>query len=229
MNKRDIYIIIALLFAICTFSLTGCISFTSRPSIPPEHRPGASQTVTTTSKAETEVGTDTVISDIVSSDSKDEEPSAADDENTVPDITFISVKSDNGEGDEDSLRVTFFDKEGNYYTSDNIDFCILSFEDKIEYFRSGGENIKKLPQTCGKAEIEKQSRLLYGLKSELEYPEVMPAVEAGESSLYGLYYGDDGKLCTVTLHKNKCMTDIYSKDSTANEIYEWYKEAVKIK
>ena len=54
----------------------------------------------------------------------------------------------------------------------------------------------------------------------LEYPEVVPAVEAPRYSWVGFYF-DQGELKHAELHKNMCMTDISSKDDTVNGLYEW--------
>ena len=149
---------------------------------------------------------------------------------TVPEIAFICVSQREYDPENLSGRtyVTFFSSDGCYYSSDHDPFSSQTFEKMIKDFSSGEGYVAKLTQTCPKEEIAAQCRKLPSIKSELDYPEVMPDVESGKATWYGLYYDENGKLCSVTLHAYDRMTQVYSKDSTANEIYEWYTKAIKL-
>lgn len=146
----------------------------------------------------------------------------------MPDIVFIS-RDVYQWYDQDGNRMrsmTFRDKNGDIYSTDNNDLCALPFDELIEKFISGDERFTKLELNCDISELEENYRKICDIADnaayDLEYPEALPAVEADTEYWYGLYYDDAGELCYVLFHKNECMTDIYANDDRANEVYEWY-------
>lgn len=150
----------------------------------------------------------------------------------MPEIVFVCETTycrDNDE-DEAAYLMTLWDKNGSYYRTDYAPFCTLPFDRLIEEFSSGDEHFTKLPQTCEISELKEQYKTICALAKKddfaLDYPEMLPDVEAATTSWYGLCY-IDGELCPVMFRQNTQMTDIGANDKRANELYEWYRNAVK--
>lgn len=127
--------------------------------------------------------------------------------------------------------LTFVDKNGNYYFSDYDEIYFLSNEELIEAQKSGDERITKTSASCDVDELRENYKKLLKVADnkeyELVYPKEVPAVEADRITWYGLYYDKDGKLSSLPIHKNECLTDINANDDRANEIFEWYRGAAK--
>ncbi len=64
-------------------------------------------------------------------------------------------------------------------------------------------------------------------KVTLDMPDELPCVEAESSQWLGLYYDNNGKLQSQTLHAKECMTEIYINDDLLNDIYDYLKTAMK--
>jgi hypothetical protein len=164
------------------------------------------------------------------------------DESKLPSILFINKTScDNIITDEDIKNgasryiVTFYDKNGNYYSCVDDKVIHMDCIDlNSEYESENIDNNIELIGNCEKYELQKKAVLLENIyisgkleNAELETPDSLPDVEAKSSSWFGLYYDSDGNLQSQILHREECMTDIYMNDDELNKIYEWLKTAVK--
>ncbi|HAJ97894.1 MAG TPA: hypothetical protein DCO72_09185 [Ruminococcus sp.] len=157
-----------------------------------------------------------------------------------PDIVFLNKISYNPYSNSDSdYLITFFDKDGNYYSTTDTEICQLSFPELVERFQKGDKRFEKRPQTCDVGELEKNYISVYheicesqiaGNKIELDEPMEFPAVEADSWSTYMLYYATDGTetIDAQIIHANKCMTNIETNNSTVNSAYGWYQDSVRM-
>lgn len=148
----------------------------------------------------------------------------------IPDIVFIYNKDiyyeDNDNSETGDYLVTFWDKNGNYYFTDYNTICELPFDKLIEKFNSGDKRIQYISKTlCTReaSEIKNQYEKICSVDGncKLEYPAEFPAVNADKETWYGLYYNNNGELCSVELHKRMYETDIFSDNDIINEVYEW--------
>ena len=149
----------------------------------------------------------------------------------MPEIVFVCETTYCRDSDEEAAYLmTLWDKNGSYYRTDYAPFCTLPFDRLIEEFSSGDEHFTKLPQTCEISELKEQYKTICALAKKddfaLDYPEMLPDVEAATTSWYGLCY-IDGELCSVMFRQNTQMTDIGSNNKRADKVYEWYRNAVK--
>lgn len=126
--------------------------------------------------------------------------------------------------------ITFVDKNGNYYNSDNDEIYFLSNEELIEALKSGDERITKTSASCDVDELRENYKKLLKVANnkdfELVYPKEVPGVEYDHITWYGLYYDKDGNLSSLLIHEHT-QVEIYANDDRANEIYEWYSGAAK--
>ncbi len=150
----------------------------------------------------------------------------------LPAIVFlarydISEIIDPEEAESQNIPVTslsFFDKNGDYYVSDDPsvnaldNFKLLaeyekgSLSEKIRFVKSVGadftaEQYKTLRKVCLKED------------PEIVYPEYVPAVQAERSSWYGFYLGKSGELQTQIIHSKGNMTQFYTNSEKLNEVY----------
>ncbi len=146
----------------------------------------------------------------------------------MPDIVFMNIitYSEYSKTEKDSA-ITFYDKNGNHYTSDDQTVCSLSFEDLQKKYADGELKDKiKLHSSCDVNELNENFQKLLELsnnkKLEIIYPEVFPDVEADRFAWYGFYYDDKDKLQYLILHKREYTIDLNANDEKANEIYQWY-------
>lgn len=151
-------------------------------------------------------------------------------ESDMPDIVFKVCTSYNQYEHDDGFLLTFIDKNGNYCFSDYSEIFFLSNEELIESLNLGDERITKLSKSCDTDELSDNYKKLLKVAAnedyELEYPEVVPAVEYDHITWYGLYYDKDGNLSSILIHGHR-ETEIYANDDRANEIYEWHSGAAK--
>lgn len=151
-------------------------------------------------------------------------------ESDMPDIVFKVCTRYNQYENDDRCSLMFVDKNGNYYHSDDCEIFFLSNEELIEKLKSGDERITKLSVSCDTEELlenyKKLLKVAANKEYELEYPEVVPAVEYDHITWYGLYYDKDGNLSSLLIHERR-QTEIYANDDRANEIFEWYSGAAK--
>ena len=147
----------------------------------------------------------------------------------MPEIVFLNIISyaDVSDGGPQSA-ITFYDKEGNHYTSDDAYVCSLPFEQLLQEFENGTIADKICYHTsCDPEELLDNYNKLCSLSQdefEIIHPDLTLDVEANEEYWYGLYYDQDGNLQYLILHERDANQggDLYADDSRANEIYEWY-------
>ena len=142
----------------------------------------------------------------------------------MPDITFMYTYSFEG-----TYQLTFCDSVGNCYKAMTDEVCTMGLDSLSEKFASGAlDDDIRLVKNCDKAALERAYTKLAKASGaedrELEYPEALPAVEAPEERWYGLYYDNDDKLRTVTVHANTCMTEVSTGNEDLNEVYEWFSD-----
>lgn len=150
----------------------------------------------------------------------------------LPAIVFlvrcdISEIIDPEEAENQHIPVTslgFFDKNGDYYVSfdpavnalDNFklieEYEKGSLSEKIRFVKSIGadftaERYNTLRKVCLKEE------------PEIIVPEVLPTVQAEESSWYGFYLDGRGKLQTQIIHGERNMTQLYTNSEKLNEVH----------
>ena len=123
--------------------------------------------------------------------------------------------------------VKFVDREGNFYSIDDEEFCHASnakliaalIDGELEKFRTG--------RTCDQETLMQQYYTLqeaanYG-ETALNEPTELPDVEDPKSAQASGYCVDsNGEFHTVTMYKYTCMTRIYSTNEKINELYKWF-------
>ncbi len=147
----------------------------------------------------------------------------------MPSIVFI-VECDYSQilpSEQKPYAMHFYDKNGNYYGTDNWEIYKMSFEELVKAFENGEleDEITRSSQTCNVDELfvnyQKLCEVSKNKELKIVYPEAVPAVEASRICLYGLYYDEEGELQKLMIHEN-AETSFYTNDKQANEIYEWY-------
>lgn len=146
----------------------------------------------------------------------------------MPDIVFICCNVH----ESGNKQITFFDNNGAYYSCDDDAICSLPINELTEYFESGDAGFVKHNQTCDKAELQSCHEIICATADDadyaLKYPEALPAVETRSVTWYGVYYDSVGEICLFPIHKEDRLTDIYSNSEQINQVYEWYKESIKL-
>ena len=150
----------------------------------------------------------------------------------IPEILFVSVTSvPDYERVASGNSIAFYDSEGNYYYSDDDEVCSLTMTQLCEQFGKGALDDKiTLSGACDREGLQKNYGMIPSLvraHADIVYPNELPAVESESKSFYGLYYGGDGEVGYILLHRYERMTHIYSDDKRADEIYEWYCSSLK--
>ena len=152
------------------------------------------------------------------------------DPSQMPSIVFI-VDCDYSRilpSDPNPYEICIYDKNGNYYGTDNREVCKMLFEELVKAFENGDleDKITRYSRTCDVNELFENYQKLCEVSGNEElqiiYPEQIPAVEAAQVWCYGFYYDKKGKLQNLIIHEEGCLTDFYTNDKQANEIYEWY-------
>lgn len=154
------------------------------------------------------------------------------DPSQMPDIVFFNIinyKASAPDGEYESA-MTFYDKNGNHYVSDNSYgsyICGLKYEELISEYAAGNLDDKiTFHTTCDVNELfenyQKLCELSHNKDYEILYPEAVPAVEANEEFWYGLYYDKAGELHAWKIHERGAGGDYEANDERANEIYNWY-------
>lgn len=154
------------------------------------------------------------------------------DPSQMPDIVFfdiINYKASAPDGKYESA-ITFYDKNGNHYVSDDTYgsyICGLKYEELISEYATGNLDDKIIfHTTCDVNELFENYQKLCELSRNKDYgilyPEAVPAVEANEILWYGLYYDKSGELHALKIHERGAGGDYESNDERANEIYNWY-------
>lgn len=147
----------------------------------------------------------------------------------MPEIVFLDRTdySEVWEGDEIQRAITFYDKNGNHYVSENQYVCSLSVEELVREYAAGNLDDKiEYHTSCDVGELRKNYQKLYRLgknkKLDIVHPEMMPDVQDINVNWYGIYYNRAGQLEVIHIHERTRDTHCYANDKRANEIYEWY-------
>jgi hypothetical protein len=146
----------------------------------------------------------------------------------MPSIVFLCVNT-NEDGD---VSLTFWDKNGDYYSCADNDITTSLFDELIEKFDSGEGNFIKQEQTCDIEQLQNNYETILEIADNADYkmvyPDVLPDVEARSVDWYGLYYNNEGKICYLLIHSEERMTQIYANDERANDIYRWYMDSISL-
>ena len=100
----------------------------------------------------------------------------------LPDIVFLKKITYNPDlKPENDYLITFWDKDGNYYSTTDTEICRLPFPELIEYFNQNSERFEKRPQTCDVQELKENYQKVIDVMDnggfELVYPDSFPDVE----------------------------------------------------
>ena len=174
-----------------------------------------------------------IISVILLSCGFDKESSTAartiDDPSQMPDIVFFNIINyiESTQDVEYESAMTFYDKNGNHYISDDSYVIGLKYEELISEYAAGELDDKiTFHTTCDVDELFENYRKLCEVSKNKEfgilYPEAVPAVMANKEYWYGLYYDKTGALQPVKIHEKGEGGHYESNDDRANEIYDWY-------
>lgn len=148
----------------------------------------------------------------------------------MPDIVFVEYlsRADSPDDGGPLSEITFLDKEGNFYTSDDFSVCGLTFAALVADFAAGkiDDKITRLEKTVPVEDIFERYQIICEISVHKDYaletPGTMPAILSDRMTWYGLYYDQTGALQSIKLHENRQMTDISANDERANEIYAWF-------
>lgn len=148
----------------------------------------------------------------------------------MPEIVFvyhICHLSTANSRDDAKCSMAFYDKNGNYYVSENTKLCSLSAEELIKEYAEGNLNDQIELHMIGDAEeifanYKKLCKVSKNNKFEMVYPEEGPESIEDEAQWYGIYYDKEGNVQTLIFHESDAHGSHYSNDERANEIYEWY-------
>lgn len=139
---------------------------------------------------------------------------------------YVSVKK---------FRVGFYDRDGNFWLSDDPDVLDMDNETLIDEYEAGRLTDRiQLSAGCDADIIGEQytkMRDIY-LKEQLEL-ETAASVEVNLESLtrsssdllcstwYGFYMDENGTMQYQIIHQKKPEGDFYTDNDTVNEIYDW--------
>ena len=153
---------------------------------------------------------------------------AAEDASQLPDIVFfntIMYLEFSGDGIPESA-ITFYDNQGNHYTSTDEYVCTLPIEKLVREYAEGTLADKiSFHTSCDAEELLENYNKLCEVSEDgfkIIYREIGPDVIANLEYWYGLYYDENGNIRCVEIHKRDEHGDHYADDERVNEIYEWY-------
>jgi hypothetical protein len=146
----------------------------------------------------------------------------------MPSIVFLCMNT----SEDGDVSLTFWDKNGDYYSCADNDITTSYFDELIEKFNSGEGNFTKHEQTSDIKQLQNNYETILEIADDADYkivyPDVLPDVEAGRINWYGLYYNSEGEVCYLLIHREECMTQIYANDERANDIYRWYMDSISV-
>lgn len=150
----------------------------------------------------------------------------------MPDIVFMNINDSTEIAQEGEMQyaITFYDKNGNHYVSDDSYdsyICNLQYEELVSQYATGELDDKIILHTsCDVNELFENYQKLYEISQneeyEILYPEAVPAVESIKIKWYGLYYDKNEELHMLENHERRYGKDFEANDERANEIYNWY-------
>ena len=153
----------------------------------------------------------------------------------LPQIVFLS-RTDRPAGESDSGKkkqkttstssIGVYDRDGNFYIATDPEVCALDNLSLLSAYEAGSLTKQlRLVSSCDAGEVAKQYSKLLPICQKgsvgLVIPEELPAVEADTVTWYGYYYDSNGTPSTMVIHENRCMTNIFTDNETANAVYTW--------
>ncbi len=147
----------------------------------------------------------------------------------MPDIVFYNYVDYLETAEEGGVQsaMTFYDKNGNHYTSTDPYVCSLYLDKLVKEYAEGTLDDKiEFHTICDVDELyenyEKLCEVSRNKELEIIYPEYGPTVLANRQTWYGAYYDAEGELQSILLHEKNAHGNHEANDERANEIYEWY-------
>lgn len=147
----------------------------------------------------------------------------------MPDIVFFNCidYSETAEDGDVQSAITFYDKNGNHYTSEDSYVCSLNIDELVKEYAAGNLDDKiKFHTTCDVNELfenyQKLCELSKNEEFEIIYPEYGPDVLANRETWYGVYYDKAGRVQSILIHEKNAHGNHQANDERANEIYRWY-------
>lgn len=142
----------------------------------------------------------------------------------MPDIVFMNTITDS---DDSYKLITFYDKNGNQYTSTDTYVCSLGYKKLVNAYVEGDLADKiTFHANCDVNQIYDNYKKLLEVSQrkdyQIVYPEMLPDVEDSIYQWYGIYYDENGQLSILELHRKERMVHLEANDERANEIYDWY-------
>lgn len=154
----------------------------------------------------------------------------------MPEIIFTCY-TDNSELSEYGElpdEMTFLDRNGNMYFTDDPWVCGMGYQKRLEEFAAGNLDDRiRLVGSCDTDELLDKCKLLAKAAANREYEIVLP--EIGINALTervtwnGFYYGRDGEICDIILHEGYREDSHFANDDRATEIYVWYETLSEVK
>lgn len=155
------------------------------------------------------------------------------DPSRIPDIVFVCKNYD--EVRKEVCEITFIDKYGECYYSDDPYVCSNYLEDLINAYKAGEiEDKIQLRGSCSRNAVIKRYRKMYKMfkkkKIRIIAPNpgrLYPCVLTNQWNWYCLYFNEFEEVQCYVFHTKKFGDTIYSTDNKqANRIYEWCEEVV---
>lgn len=148
--------------------------------------------------------------------------------NDIPEILFLKQVNYENEN-----LIAFYDKNGNYYSTDDKYVCSLSISDLIKEYSEGNlKNKIKFVLSCDKNILlfnyNKLKKLSFE-KIEILYPNECPQVEVPIYDWYYLYYDTKNQIKKVCIHRNDRCGDLNTNYVEVNEVYEWWSNSLERK
>lgn len=147
----------------------------------------------------------------------------------MPDIVFLDCTdySETAEAGDIQSAITFYDKNGNHYTSDDPYVCSLYYDELVKEYAAGNLKDKITFHTsCDVSELYENYKKLCEVSTnkdcEIIYPETFPEVLSNRIFWYGFYYDGSGELQVLKIHESGAGGHYETNDERANEIYNWY-------
>lgn len=147
----------------------------------------------------------------------------------MPDIVFMDIidYTETAQEGDNQFAITFYDKNGNHYTSNDAYVCGLKYEELVTEYAAGNLKDKiTFHTTCDVDELfenyQKLCEVSENKEFEIIYPEAIPTVQANRISWYGIYYDKDGEMQIQKIQESGAGGRYEANDEQANEIYNWY-------
>ena len=153
----------------------------------------------------------------------------------MPEIVFLNENDyrDVAEDGGKLCAITFYDKFGNHYISEDPYVCSLPYAELVKEYAAGNLDDKlEYLMSCDVDEIFENYKKLCQLSRSktlvMDYPEQVTQEESYRRYWYGLYYDKNGEIQKILLHEYGMGTDYYTNDKRADEIYRSYERGFKV-